>query len=177
MKTFPKILLSLFVLLACVGCDRITKNAAQAQLTPGEPISHLGGVVVFEYAENPGAMLGFGADLPPLARTWMLIGFNSLVLAAVLFFTLRHRHMTAFSVAAGALMVGGGIGNIIDRLINDGLVIDFVHIGVGSLRTGVFNVADVAILSGAGLLVFWSTRSTPEQEEGKELPIDSGENQ
>ncbi|MHB9099271.1 MAG: signal peptidase II, partial [Syntrophales bacterium] len=47
-----------------------------------------------------------------------------------------------------------GIGNLIDRILNDGAVIDFMNIEVGGLRTGIFNIADVVIMLGAGMLVF-----------------------
>ncbi len=51
------------------------------------------------------------------------------------------------------LLLGGAIGNLIDRVRFDGLVIDFMNLGVGPLRTGIFNVADVAISCGAVLLI------------------------
>ncbi len=52
------------------------------------------------------------------------------------------------------LILAGGVGNLIDRVTNDGLVTDFLNIGVGAFRTGIFNVADVAVMTGAlGLLI------------------------
>jgi signal peptidase II len=55
-----------------------------------------------------------------------------------------------------ALIVGGGVGNLIDRL-NAGVVRDFIDIGIGSIRTGVFNLADLAITVGT-VVVVWSWR-------------------
>ena len=52
-------------------------------------------------------------------------------------------------------MIGGGFSNLIDRLLNDGAVVDFVSVGVGNLRTGIFNLADGAIMLGAGILLAW----------------------
>ncbi|HXC20398.1 MAG TPA: signal peptidase II, partial [Steroidobacteraceae bacterium] len=52
-----------------------------------------------------------------------------------------------------ALIAGGGISNLIDRLLYGGRVTDFLNVGIGSLRTGIFNVADMAILAGALLLI------------------------
>jgi len=52
-----------------------------------------------------------------------------------------------------SLFIGGGASNLIDRLVYKGAVIDFLNIGIGNLRTGVFNVADVAIVAGAGLMI------------------------
>jgi signal peptidase II len=55
-----------------------------------------------------------------------------------------------------SLLAGGGIGNLIDRIANDGAVTDFVRIGIGPLRTGIFNLADVAIVVGVLVLALWN---------------------
>ena len=57
-------------------------------------------------------------------------------------------------IAGGSLLVAGGVGNLIDRMVNHGAVIDFMNIGFGRLRSGIFNVADMAIMAGAGVLLF-----------------------
>jgi signal peptidase II len=64
--------------------------------------------------------------------------------------------MDRFSVVAAALIIGGGFSNLLDRLYNDGLVVDFMNAGIGPVRTGIFNLADVAIMAGSGMLVTWS---------------------
>lgn len=51
-------------------------------------------------------------------------------------------------------MLSGGLGNLLDRIMNDGRVIDFMNLGIGPLRTGIFNVADVCITIGVVLLIF-----------------------
>ena len=62
--------------------------------------------------------------------------------------------MPPLSAVAWSLVLSGGIGNLLDRLFHEGRVIDFMNIGIGSLRTGIFNVADVCITIGISLLVF-----------------------
>jgi len=57
-----------------------------------------------------------------------------------------------------ALFVAGGASNLIDR-VTYGMVIDFMNVGIGSLRTGIFNVADMAIMLGAGILLLEASRS------------------
>jgi signal peptidase II len=52
------------------------------------------------------------------------------------------------------LVIGGGMSNFIDRLLYGGYVVDFLNVGIGSVRTGIFNVADVFIVTGVLLLVF-----------------------
>ena len=61
-----------------------------------------------------------------------------------------------------ALVVGGGVGNLIDRIVNDGHVVDFMRVGIGGLETGIFNVADTAIL--AGLVTLLVSALTPRFE-------------
>jgi len=64
--------------------------------------------------------------------------------------------MSLDTIVARSLVLSGGLGNLVDRIINDGRVIDFMNIGIGSLRTGIFNVADVYITVGVVVLVFQS---------------------
>lgn len=76
----------------------------------------------------------------------------------MLVFILVKRSLRPSFVIAISFIIGGGVGNLIDRMFNNGAVIDFMNIGVGSLRTGIFNVADVAIVTGMGLLIFIGLR-------------------
>ena len=64
--------------------------------------------------------------------------------------------MSLDTVVAWSLVLSGGLGNLVDRIINDGRMIDVMNIGIGSLRTGIFNVADVYITVGVVVLVFQS---------------------
>ena len=77
-----------------------------------------------------------------------------LVLAVVLVV----QPMSLDTVVAWSLVLSGGLGNLVDRIINDGRVIDFMNIGIGSLRTGIFNVADVCITVGVVVLIFQALR-------------------
>ena len=77
-------------------------------------------------------------------------------LLGLAFFLVKAGHKSTRVAIALALVLGGGIGNLIDRIFNDGRVIDFLNIGVGSIRTGVFNVADIAITFGVLLFVLFS---------------------
>jgi signal peptidase II len=139
------------VLLGCIACDQATKRIAIAGLPEGRRLSLLGDLVRLEHVRNPGAFLGLGGELPAAARTALLtFGVGAAVAAAVVF-ALRRRTSTREALAA-ALVAGGGIGNLWDRLAGDGRVTDFMNVGVGGLRTGIFNVADLAIVAGVALL-------------------------
>lgn len=66
--------------------------------------------------------------------------------------------MPRATVVAWSLVLSGGLGNLVDRIRNDGRVINFMNIGIGSLRTGIFNVADVCITVGVVVLVLQALR-------------------
>jgi signal peptidase II len=146
--------LALFTILAtCVGCDQFTKQIARHRLDGTPPRSFCADTVRLVYAENPGAFLGLGGGLPSRARWVLLVAINALVATGLAAILLWHSSMPAMRAAACALLLAGAIGNLIDRLRFDGLVVDFMNLGIGPLRTGIFNVADVAISCGAVLLI------------------------
>ncbi len=152
--------LGIFLIAMTVGCDQVTKDIAQDKLASSAPLEFLGGLFTLQYAENTGAFLSFGAEFPPAARFWIFtIGAGLLLVpAAVYMFRGKIGLWTCLGLS---LLIGGGVGNLIDRA-SVGYVIDFMNIGIGPVRTGIFNVADVAIVIGACLLVF---RSRPEDDE------------
>jgi signal peptidase II len=117
----------------------------------GEPSrSLLGDTVRLSYAENTGGCLSLGANLAPAARTAVFtIGTALLLLGMVAF----GRAWTGWRLLALALFVAGGSSNWIDRAMH-GVVVDFLNVGIGPLRTGVFNVADVAIMTALGIFLF-----------------------
>lgn len=132
--------------------DRVTKLIAIETLADRPAEDYLGGALRLIYQENHGAMLSLGAGLPESIRFLFFTVFVAIILVALLVFVLLKRTLTVKDALAAALVIGGGLGNVIDRLFYNGAVLDFLNVGIGDLRTGVFNVADVAIL--AGLLVY-----------------------
>jgi len=147
----------LILIVATVGCDHVTKRYASATLagTPGR--SYLADTVRLQYAENPGGFLSLGADLPPVVRTGVLTVGAGLALIAMVITAVRHR-WTGLPLAGVALVLAGGLSNLTDRIVR-GTVVDFLTVGLGPLRTGIFNVADVAVMAGVCLLVFASVQS------------------
>lgn len=162
--------LALLVIGAAVALDQLTKLAARAALDPGRRRSFLGDLFRLELVQNPGAFLSLGATLPPRIRgvilTW---GVLALVLGAAWAAVVRPG---AGHVSLGAALVaGGGLGNLWDRLAADGYVTDFLNLGIGRLRTGVFNVADLAIVGGAVLLLVPSRpRPSRAPDQGPSAP-------
>lgn len=161
MTRLPRVVLVLSILLSCVACDQTFKEAAERKLAFSDPVHLFGGVVRLEYAENLGAFLSFGADLAEPLRFLLFVVLAALGLAACLVVLFRGRRWPPGTVAGLSLIVGGGLGNLIDRLLQDGAVIDYVSVGVGPLRTGIFNLADVAILTGAFLILVYRDQVEP----------------
>jgi signal peptidase II len=147
------------VLLSSVGCDQVAKTLARASLA-ASPVSLLDDCVRFELAQNRGAFLSLGEGLPGAARYLLFVVLVGGALALTLAFTLRLRSANPIQLVALSLLTGGGLGNLIDRLLHDGAVVDFVSIGVGTLRTGIFNIADAAITLGVLLLLIPWRRSS-----------------
>ncbi|MDQ7007742.1 MAG: signal peptidase II [Acidobacteriota bacterium] len=157
----------LSVIVACVTIDQLTKVAAKAGLAGRAPITFLGDFFRLHYAENPGAILSLGAFLPQQARFWVFVVFVGAVLAVMLVLCLGRWPLSTQEVLGFSLIIGGGSSNLADRIRHDGLVTDFMNIGVGGLRTGIFNVADVAILAGAGLLIWWEFVVKPRRKRAE----------
>ena len=156
MKRLSRLGLVVAILIACVGCDQATKSIAKKALISSPPISLLGGAIRIEYSENPGAILGLGANLPEGARLLFSGVFAGIVLAAALAFAAKPQILGLLPLAGLSLVAAGGIGNLLDRIFNEGSVIDFISLGIGPLRTGIFNVADVAIFAGVPIFLLFN---------------------
>jgi signal peptidase II len=153
MQRLKRIVLVVVILMSCVGCDQTTKSLAREHLQGRATVSYLGDTLRLQYAENPGGFLSLGESLP---HKWSLFAFTIggvvLVGATLLYAILAVSH-SWLQVAALSLVGGGGIGNLVDRFLSQGRVTDFLNLGVGSIRTGIFNVADVALMVGLALFV------------------------
>ena len=159
MRAASRSLLVVLVLVGCVGCDQMTKAAAREYL-PGSGVhSYLGDTFRLQYAQNPGAFLSLGESLPPALR---FDGFTVAVgvfVAALLGWALLSSRLSWWHRLAVTAIGAGGLGNLIDRLRFDGAVTDFLNLGIGSLRTGIFNIADAILMLGFLLLLLtWNPR-------------------
>lgn len=153
------------LLTLCIGCDQAAKHVAVAALGDRAPVSLLGETVRLELARNPGAFLGVGSGLASDLRGLLFVLLVPVALALACVHLARSSQPGAASVVGLALLVGGGLGNWIDRLIHGGVVTDFVSFGIGPLRTGIFNVADVCIVAGVALFVLAGRRAPAQASE------------
>lgn len=144
-------LLALLIGLS-TGCDQTTKRIAAETIKTSPPQSYAGDLFRLQYSENPGSFLSLGATLPEGLRSWVFIGGVGLFLAALLLFALFSGRLGPLPLAGIALILGGGAGNWIDRLLYGNVVIDFMNVGIGTLRSGIFNFADLFVIGGAILV-------------------------
>jgi signal peptidase II len=155
------------ILLVIAVVDVITKAAAERLLLP-RGIAHevLGNTLRFTLVYNPGA--AFGLNLGPQSR-WIFAALTlvALVILGRLYRTTRPAHATR--VVALALVCAGAIGNLFDRMRSFFGVVDFIDVGVGDARWPTFNVADMAVSVGAGLLawVLWQEDREARADEAR----------
>jgi signal peptidase II len=144
----------LVICLISVGLDQGTKWYASEYLSKFEMTSYWSDLLRIGYAENTGAFLGLGSSMSDSAKFWIFVCAVAVILSALLIYILKTKTQTFYGLASLTLIFSGGISNFYDRAVNNGAVIDFLNLGIGSLRTGIFNVADMAIMLGVFLLFF-----------------------
>jgi signal peptidase II len=135
------------IIVATIAIDQETKMMARASLANAFP-RHYTGVLTLLYTENPGAFLSIGSNLPENVRHLVFDGLVSIGLLVAAFVLFTGRMQPGPDDVAIALIIGGGVGNLIDRFRLGGRVTDFIYLAAGPLHTGVFNIADMAITGG-----------------------------
>jgi signal peptidase II len=152
MKVVQKIVLLVLIIIICLSCDQITKKIAREKLENRPVIFLFNDLFRFQYAENEGGFLSLGSDLPESVNFWTLRFIPLVFLMALLIYIIfQLTKISNTALISLALIFSGGAGNLINRFINDRVVVDFMNMGIWNLRTGIFNFADIFILSGAVL--------------------------
>lgn len=143
-------LLWLLLSVVLVGVDRLTKWLVVNNMQPSDTINliKIGDkeVLNFYYTLNNGAAFSRLSG-----KTVFLIVITSLVILWLLFLVISKRVRRPVYLAAISLIVGGGVGNLIDRIFNNGLVVDFIDVRI--INFPIFNFADICAVCGAGLLL------------------------
>ncbi len=143
----------LLIALFVIALDRVTKITIARRLSLHDSITVIPGFFRIIHAENPGAAFGLFADSPGEWKVRMLIGFSVIALVIVCAMLWKSSHTLTSTGIGLSLILGGAVGNLWDRLVSRH-VVDFLLFYVGSHQWPAFNVADSAIVVGAGLLVF-----------------------
>ncbi|MCX2495149.1 signal peptidase II [Pedobacter sp. PF22-3] len=148
----------LLLLTLNFGCDQISKRIVRNEISDYEHISIIKDRFTLTKVENSGAFLSLGDNMPYIFRLLILTGLPLLFLVYGLYFLFAKRNLTMTMQIALCFLIGGGIGNLYDRIIH-GSVTDFMHMDFYLFQTGVFNFADISIMIGVGTLLFQSIRS------------------
>jgi signal peptidase II len=154
-----RVILAIIIILT-IALDQGTKVMARASLRNAFP-RHYAGVLTLVYTENPGAFLSIGSNLPANVRHVVFDGLVSVGLLAAAFVLFAGRMQPGPDDVAIAFIIGGGVGNLIDRFRLGGRVTDFIFLEAGPrLHTGIFNIADMAITGGVlWLALSWAIAS------------------
>ena len=137
----------LFVSLVVIVIDQLTKLSVRFSFEYGRSQEVLGNFLRLTYIENPG--MAFGIQFGGQAFFTFFAALAAVVIFVYIFRARRERLSLRFSLA---LILGGAIGNLIDRFLY-GKVVDFIDIGIGTTRWPIFNLADTAVTIGMVILV------------------------
>lgn len=153
LNSFLRTLLIFIVVLLNAGCDQFSKIVVRERIDYHKPISLVEDNFILVKVENAGAFFGLGENLPPLAKNLGLSLLPILAISMILLYTLFRPGLSKSLTFGLCCIVGGGIGNILDRIVH-GSVTDFLFIDLGGIfRTGIFNLADVSIVVGMLVLM------------------------
>lgn len=153
-KLFRYVLI-FFLLTANISCDQISKNIVREKMFHLEEISVISTYLKLIKVENTGAFLSLGNTIPQPFKSILLAFLPLLFLTIASVYVFANRSLSLPRVIAISFVIGGGVGNIYDRLVH-GSVTDFLHINLGIVKTGIFNMADVSIMIGMVMLLIES---------------------
>ena len=135
--------------IAVIFADQYTKIIAAANLKLGETTRFIDGFIDFTYVHNTGGAWGMLSGY-----TWLLVSIIIIVMLICIALLMRYGFKNKLMFWAITLVLAGGLGNMFDRIFRDGEVIDFLHFSFWK-SFPVFNVADISIVVGAGLLMLY----------------------
>ncbi len=140
----------ILVMIGVVAVDFTSKQLVLHFLDKNEPLYLIDDVLRFTYVENRGAAFGMLDE-----HRWVFMIVSTVAIAAMLFYLIRYKPESKLACLSLSLIIGGGVGNMIDRVAY-GFVVDFIDFcAFPKLWMWVFNVADACVCIGAGLLILY----------------------
>ena len=132
--------------------DRATKLLAFEFLRGKGEIPVIGNYFTLIYTENGGAFLSMGTTWNPYVK-YVILLIIPIIICLLLFYYILAKEKYLRKIVIMGSIIGGGLGNLVDRLFNGFKVIDFLNFGIGNIRTGVLNVADLSVTFGIIILL------------------------
>ncbi len=154
-KKITRIVIIVLIVLANIGCDQASKKLIRTNLRESDIIEVLHNHLTVMRIENSGAFLSLGDSLSKSFKNILLSVIPIIALVFAVAYILRNESISTISLIAICFIIGGGIGNIFDRIVY-GSVTDFLYLHFGIFHTGVFNMADLSITTGAVIILFQS---------------------
>ena len=145
-KNIIRTILILLIISVSIGCDQFSKKIVKRSVLPYETIHVLNDHLTVTRVENSGAFLSAGNSMPKASKQIFLtlIPVIAMVLGLVYLFL---KPVSNSMLMGLCFVIGGGIGNLFDRILY-GSVTDFLYVKFGIFQTGIFNIADVSIMTG-----------------------------
>ena len=151
-----RIIIIILIIFTNIGCDQFSKKIVRSRLSENDMIEVLSNHLTVMRVENSGAFLSLGDSLSKSGKNILLSVIPVIALILALLYIVRKENINAVSMIAICFIIGGGVGNIFDRIAY-GSVTDFLYLHFGALHTGVFNMADLSITTGAIIILLQST--------------------
>lgn len=151
-KYFYRVWIIITSVIFLVGCDQTTKIAAHKYLSD-KPNKEIAGIINLQFVENDGGMLSIGSKLPQQIKFIIFILVVSVFLMILFFYIVNNRQDWLIKQFGLILILSGGFGNLIDRIFNNGNVIDFIRLRLPLIEKGIFNIADFYVTMGFLLLL------------------------
>ena len=147
-------ILALVVGALIIAADQISKMIVASNMDlGGKSVKFIEGFMEFSYIYNEGGAWGLLSG-----KTWILVSVTVIAMLICVALLFRHGTRSKLMFWAVTLILSGGIGNMIDRVFRDGKVIDFLHFQF--IDFPVFNIADIAVCIGTGLLFLYFIMDT-----------------
>ena len=152
--------ISISIIIALsIFLDQISKILIRNNVEQYSDIKLIGEYFILTNVENSGAFLGMGSGFSPIMKSVFLIILPIIVLISIIIYVYRDKEIDKISLIGFSIIIGGGIGNIFDRIIY-GSVTDFLFIDLGGIfKTGIFNIADLAVTTGMFLILLMSFKN------------------
>lgn len=155
--------------LAVIGIDQFTKYYIVSNFALGEGCDFIKGFIDICYIHNRGAAWGMLSG-----KTWLLVGITAVVMVICIGLLIKYFKQNKLMLWAITLVLSGGIGNFIDRVFKDGNVVDFLHFEFWP-SFPIFNLADCAIVLGAGLLILIFVLDSIDEMKTKKETDENGD--
>ena len=148
-----KLLYIILIILLSITLDQILKIVVRNTIAYYQTIEVFAKYFTLTKVENTGAFLSLGNDLPRVFYYILMVILPILVIGYAFYYLLSKSGHSKAIIIGISLVIGGGLGNIIDRILY-GSVTDFMHMDFVIFRTGVFNIADMCVMAGMGFILF-----------------------